>query len=129
MAVNDGTRFNHNPQHTREKTSAYETLFALNRDLEGVLVHFNRLEELGFRREYMRAFRVIVEETRAGANVEAWETLYNRELSDWSHFGHVRRRWEKKYEDPADVLIEAKHMEERLRRQQKKRSKARQPAP
>jgi len=37
------------------------------------------LEKLGFRREFLREFRVVVEKTRALPNFELLETMHDRE--------------------------------------------------
>jgi hypothetical protein len=52
-----------------------------------------------------------LEETRAWANFEVVEMLQQSEETDWAHFGRLRRQWEKKYEDPNDVLIDAARLD------------------
>jgi len=97
-----------------KKLRVYETLHALNQGFEQVLTDLGRLEKLGFRRELLREFRVVVEETRAWANFELLETMHDREERDWVRFGRLRHEWEKKLFDPNDVLIEAKRLKENL---------------
>ena len=87
----------------------YEILHALNRDFEQVLAELARLHELGmFNRDLENILRIVVKETRAWANFELVEILQQREQDDWTRFGRLHRRWEKKLQDPNDVLIEAK---------------------
>jgi hypothetical protein len=62
-----------------QKLRVYETLHALNQGFEEVLTDLGRLEKLGFRREFLREFRVVVEETRAWANFELMETMAKSE--------------------------------------------------
>jgi len=101
---------------TSQKLRVYETLHALNQGFEQVLTDLGRLEKLGFRREPLKEFRVVVEETRAWANFELVETMHDREERDWFRFGRLRRQWEKKLFDPNDVLIEAERLKEKLRK-------------
>jgi hypothetical protein len=91
-----------------QKLRVYEILHSLNQGFEQVLTDLRRLQEFPFfRREFLGEFRVMVEETRAWANFDMLETMHGRELDDWTRFGKLRHRWEKKYHDPDDVLIEA----------------------
>ena len=72
------------------RLAVYETLFALNRDFEQVLVHFARLQELGmFQQQDLDIFPVIVQETRAWANMELVEALRPLEQDDWTHFNRL----------------------------------------
>jgi hypothetical protein len=65
------------------------------------------LENLGLGHQPWKALRVIVEENRAEINFELVARLQEREQSDWTYFGRLRQKREKKYRDPQDVLIEA----------------------
>ena len=58
----------------------YENLYALNRDFEQVLADIARLQELGMfqRRDLGSAFRQIVLDIRAWANLELVEALQPR---------------------------------------------------
>ena len=86
------------------KLVVYETLYALNRDFEQVLVHLERLQELGMFERYLgNVFPVIVQETRAWANFEVVEALQPREQEDLIHFSRLHsdvlnevERWQKK---------------------------------
>jgi hypothetical protein len=102
-------------KHAAQKLRAYETLFTLNQAFENILADLQRLQRLPFfRREFLREFQVMVEETRACINFELVEAMHSREQDDWARFGRLRLRWEKRYRDPNDVLIEAKRLKEKL---------------
>jgi hypothetical protein len=101
-------------KHLAAREPVYESLHALNHDFERVLAELARLQELGlFDRDLGNILRIVVQETRAWANFESVEALQMREQDDWAHFGRLHRRWEKKLEDPYDVIIEAKRLMER----------------
>ena len=110
------------------RLAVYETLYALNRDFEQVLVHLARLQELGMFQpeDFGDLFPVIIQETRAWANMELVEALRPREQDDWTHFGRLHRRWEKKLQDPNDVLIEAKLLMEKRRKAAGKKGRRKQ---
>ena len=94
-----------------QKLLAYQTLFTLNQAFENVLADLQRLQRLPFfRPEFLREFQVMVEETRACINFEIVESLHSREQNDWTRFGRLRQKWEKRYRDPQDVLIEAEKL-------------------
>ena len=100
--------------HRATREPVYESLNALNHDFECVLAELARLHELGmFSRDLANILRIVVKETRAWANFELVEILQQREQDDWTRFGRLHRRWEKKLEDPNDVLIEAKLLMEK----------------
>jgi hypothetical protein len=99
-----------------QKLQVYETLHTLN----------DGLEKVGFRRELLTEFRVVVEENRAWANFELTEAMHEREERDWVSFGRLRHQWEKKRRDPNDVLIEAERLKLKLRKAAKQRAAKRQ---
>src|SRR6266404_5765205 len=100
-----------------ERLPVYENLHALNRDFGQVLADLARLQELGvFQHDRCNIFRIMVQETRAWANMEMAELLQMREEDDLGWFGRLHQRWEKKREDPNDALREAKHLMERRRK-------------
>jgi hypothetical protein len=90
------------------RLTVYETLFALNRDIEQVVAHLERLQELGMlqQQHFGDIFPAIIQETRAWVNLELVEALRPLEQDDWTHFHRVH----------SDVLNEAE-------RRQKKRGK------
>ena len=104
-------------KHSPQKLRAYETLFMLNQGFEQVLANLRSLREFPFfRREFLQEFQVMVEETRACVNFELVEAMHSREQDDWTRFGRLRQKWEKRYRDPNDVLIEAKRLKKKLRK-------------
>jgi hypothetical protein len=104
------------------KLPVYETLHSLNQGFEQVLADLVRLQQFPFfRRELLGHFQVVVEETRAWANFELVEAMHTREQVDWAHFGRLRHRWEKRYRDPNDVLIEAEQLKRKLGKSSSKR--------
>ena len=107
-----------------QKLRVYETLHSLNQAFEQLLADFRRLQQLPFfSRKFLHHFQVVVEETRAWANFEVAEVMHSREQNDWARFGRVRRRWEKRYSDPDDVLLEAEKRRRELRKGAGKRGK------
>src|ERR1700686_2995809 len=73
------------------RPAIYETLYALNRDFDQVVVHFERLQELGMfqQQDLGNIFPVIVQETRAWANLELVEALRPLEQDDWTTFNRL----------------------------------------
>jgi hypothetical protein len=99
------------------RLSVYENLHALNRDFEQVLADLARLQELGvFRRDRFTVFRLIVQETRAWANVEVVQVLQQREEDDWVNFGGLRDQWATKVQD-AERLQEQRRKSVKKKRQ------------
>jgi hypothetical protein len=100
-----------------ERLAVYENLYALNRDFGEVLADLAKLQELGvFQHDRGNIISVVVKETRAWANLELVELLQMQEQDDHAWFGRLHRRWEKTWEDPNDVLREAKHLLEKRRK-------------
>jgi len=115
-------------KHRATKEPVYESLHALNHGFEWVLTELARLHELGmFNQDLTNILRVVVKETRAWANFELLEILHQREQDDWTRFGRLHRRWEKKLQDPNDVLIEAKLLMEKQQKAVAKKSRQTQP--
>src|SRR5216683_7548568 len=111
-------------KHAPQKLRAYQTLFTLNQAFENVLADLQRLQRLPFfRAEFLREFQVMVEETRACVNFELVEALHSREQDDWARFGRLRQKWEKRYRDPNDVLIEADRLKKKRRKSAGNRGK------
>ena len=89
---------------TPQKLRVYENLFTLNQAFEQVLSNLRHLQDFPFfRRETLREFQVVVEETRAWVNFDLIEVMHSREQDDWTRFGRLRLQWERKYRDPQDV--------------------------
>ena len=109
---------------TPQKLRAYEILFTLNQAFEQVLANLRSLQKVPFfRSKFLREFQVMVEETRACVNFELVEAMHSREQDDWTRFGRLRQKWEKRYRDPNDVLIEAERLKKKLRKSAGKRGK------
>lgn len=96
------------------KPQLYEAIAALNRDLGTVIEDFNRLREFRFSRLYIDAFIVKIEDLRAWANGEFLERQLSREMKDWYHWGKLDRKFEQRYKDPNDVLIDAERRLEEM---------------
>jgi len=47
--------------------------------------------------------------------------MHSREQHDWARLGRLRQRWEKRYADPNDVLVEAEKRKRELRKAAGKR--------
>jgi hypothetical protein len=70
-----------------EKMAAYSLLFEINQSFEGVLIDLTNISQRGlfrgrFQRDFVKACRVTVEETRAWANFEitdVWNGFEERE--------------------------------------------------
>jgi len=98
-----------------QKLHVYQAVYALNRAFAFTIQGFERLEELGaFRRKHLQAFKAMAQELQSGANFEIVETLVDREEKEWAHFGGLVRKWQKLFEDPRDVLVEAKRLKRQL---------------
>jgi hypothetical protein len=83
----------------------------LNRDFGQVLADLARLDELGvFEHDRGSILRVVVQQTRAWANMELVEVLQPLEQDERAWFGRIYDRWEKSLKDPNDVLIEARQL-------------------
>lgn len=107
MGVNQRIRPPRTPPRFFSKPALYAAIADLNRDLQLVLDDFRRLRQFRFRREFMDAVEVQIEELRAWSNGELLETQYDRELTDWAHWGRQHSAWEMRLRDPGDVLLEA----------------------
>ena len=84
-----------------------------------VLNEVEKLKTLGqFRGEFPSQFakscRLALEELRAWAIFEITENLHECAQGDWARYGRLRRRWENKFRDPNDVLIEAERLKKKL---------------
>jgi hypothetical protein len=84
-----------------------------------VLDEVEKLKTLGqFRGEFSSQFakscRLALEELRSWAIFEITEDLHERAEDDWARYGRLRLRWENKFRDPNDVLIEAERLKKKL---------------
>lgn len=79
-----------------------------------VVEDFHRLREFRFSRLYIDAFIVKIEDLRSWANAEFLERQHDRELKDWYHWGRLDRKFEDRFKDPNDVLIDADRRREQI---------------
>ncbi|MBZ5521844.1 MAG: hypothetical protein LAP21_06350 [Acidobacteriia bacterium] len=117
------------------KLRAYEALHTMNRCFEATLLSLEGLERLGmFRLEYLNAYKVMLEHTRAQANEELIHTLQDYEQEESARFDRMQHEWEKQTQDPDDVFFVARDrkreikeqirdLQRGLQRQQRRRSK------
>src|SRR5438445_11935474 len=108
-------RTNSKPAPTWQRAIAYEALSALNLHFSDILDDLEGLRKFGvcrgrFQRESLETCRATLEETRAWINFEATAALHDREEHARAQFGRIRQQFEKKYEDPKDVLLRAERM-------------------
>src|SRR5215468_2275975 len=100
------------------KLHAYEALQTLNRCFEATLLSLERLDHLGlFRQEFLNAYRITLEYTRAQANDELIHTLQNLEQEDTARFGNMHDELEKQNRDPDDVFFHAQERRQEIKEQ------------
>jgi hypothetical protein len=120
MAATQGIRspFPTQPILHSPKLRIYEYLFLFNQKLQEAVQILKQLEKCPWlRRDFLRSFQIEVEDLRAQTNFEVLEQLSDREQHDWAHFGKLRREWDRQFEDPDDVYLNAEHREEERRKQ------------
>lgn len=118
MAVIDGTPPLSNWQFRPTKLHAYEALQTMNRCFEATLLSLERLDHLGlFRQEYLNAYRVTLEYTRAEANDELIQTLQDLEQGDAARFERMQSEWDKQNRDPDDVFFHAIERRQEIKEQ------------
>jgi len=99
-----------------QKLEIYEGIFNLNRAFHATLPSLERLENLGFfRSEYLNAFKVELEHTRATTNDELIETLREYEQDEGFRFWQMQKQWNDQLRDPDDVFLEAKRRKEEIK--------------
>src|SRR6202022_3101860 len=100
------------------KLRIYEYLFLLNQKLQEAVQILKQLEKCPWlRRDFLRSFQVEIEDLRAQTNFEVIEHMSDREQRDWAHFGKLRREWDRHFEDPDDVYLQAEDREKERRKQ------------
>ena len=118
MAITDGTLPLSSWQLRPTKLHAYAALQTMNRCFEAALLSLERLEHLGlFRTEYLNAYRVTLEYTRAQANDELMTTLRNFEQQDTARLERIHDEWEEQFHDPDDVFWHAQDRREEIKEQ------------
>jgi hypothetical protein len=113
MATHQVTPHRKKPQ-PYPKPALYETIASLNRDLGLVIDDLNRLRDFNFSRRDIDGFVAKAEHLRSRANSELLERQLERELMDDSHFWFLEQRYEDRYKDPNDVLIDAERRLEEM---------------
>ena len=104
-----------------QKLQIYEGIYNLNRAFHATLLSLERLENLGFfRSEYLNAFKIELEHTRANANDELMEILHQHELDEAGRFEQMRKQWEDQFKDPDDVFFEAGDRKQEIKEKMKK---------
>src|SRR5262249_48070691 len=95
-----------------------EALQTMNRCFEATLLSLERLEHLGlFRLEFLNAYRVTLEYTRAQANDELIHTLQDLEQEDTARFERMNDEWNKQLRDPDDVFFHAIERRQEIKEQ------------
>jgi|KBSSwiStaDraftv2_1062776.scaffolds.fasta_scaffold32836_4 hypothetical protein len=103
-----------------QKLHIYEGIFNLNRAFHATLLSLERLENLGFfRSEYLNAFKVELERTRANANDELIETLRDYEQEEGARFGEMQKEWDDQLKDLDDVFFEAQKRKQEIKEKMK----------
>ena len=103
-----------------QKLQIYEGIYNLNRAFHATLLSLERLENLGFfRSEYLNAFKIELEHTRANANDELMEILHQHELDEAGRFEQMRKQWEDQFKDPDDVFFEVRNRKQEIKEQMK----------
>jgi len=88
----------------------------MNRGFQITLLSLERLEGLGFfRAEYLNAFKIELEHTRANANDELVRILQQHELDEAGRFDQMRKKWEGQLKDPDDVFFAARERKEEIK--------------
>ena len=120
MAITDSTLPFSNWQFRPTKLRAYEALQTLNRCFEATLISLERLEQVGvFRQEYLNAYRITVEYTRAQANDELMQSLQDLEQKDAARFERLHDEWDRQNRDPDDVFFHAQERRLEIKEQMK----------
>ncbi|HEY6253956.1 MAG TPA: hypothetical protein VI685_28710 [Candidatus Angelobacter sp.] len=118
MAIIDGNPPLGNWQLRPTKLHAYEALQTMNRCFEATLLSLERLEHLGlFRLEFLNAYRVTLEYTRAQANDELIQTLQDLEQDDAARLERMHDEWNKQNRDPEDVFFHAIERRQEIKEQ------------
>jgi len=118
MAITDGNLPPSNWQFRPTKLNAYEALQTLNRCFEATILSLERLDHLGlFRQEFLNAYRITVEYTRAQANDELMQSLQNLEQKDAARFERLHDEWDSQNRDPDDVFFHAQDRREEIKEQ------------
>ena len=125
MAITDGNLPPSNWQFRPTKLNAYEALQTLNRCFEATILSLERLDHLGlFRQEFLNAYRITVEYTRAQANDELMQSLQDLEQKDAARFERLHDEWDSQNRDPDDVFFHAQDRREEIKEQMRELQRA-----
>lgn len=103
-----------------QKLQIYEGIFNLNRAFHATLLSLERLENLGFfRSEYLNAYKIELEHTRANANDELIETLRDYEQDEGYRFWQMQKEWDDQLKDPDDAFFAASNRKQEIKEQMK----------
>jgi hypothetical protein len=101
-------------QPAPQKQLIYGALHGINEHFDQLLLDRQRLGELNLLNpEDLKGLTSIIEEIRAWINFELVDLMERREQEDWAKFSLLRTRWERKHEDPNDLLVRARRLTER----------------
>jgi hypothetical protein len=101
-------------QQLPQKQLVYEALHGVNEHFDQLLVDRQRFADLGLLKPAdLKGLASIIEETRAWINFKLVELMQRREEEDWAKYSHLRMLWERKHEDPNDILVKARRLIER----------------
>ena len=107
-----------------EKLVVYEALHALNRDFEQVLADLATLTKMRlFRPHLSKILWIRTQEIRTHVTFEVLEVMHEVEQEDWALFGRLHSRWQKKYEDPDEILLRAEEVKAERRKETEKKAK------
>ena len=83
------------------------------------------MDHLGlFRQEFLNAYRITVEYTRAQANDELMQSLQALEQRDAARFERLHYEWDRQNRDPDDVFFHAQERRQEIKEQMRNLQKA-----
>lgn len=101
----------------------YQAIAEVNGGFEKVTQQLHVLEQFNFfRAEILTAWLNSVQHLQADANSHLLEILSDRELNNASYYDRLCMQWERKIEDPNDVLIAAERRRQELAREEQQDS-------
>jgi hypothetical protein len=72
-----------------------------------------------FGAEYLNAFKIELEHTRASANDELMEVLHQHEMNEAGRFDQMRKQWDDQFKDPDDIFFEAQDRKQEIKKKVK----------
>jgi hypothetical protein len=97
----------------------FEALADLNRGFDHVIADVERLKDLGFFRDkfsnrFAKTCPLTIEDLRAWGNFEVTEHLSNRGEAEMARSARRLHDFEKRFEDPNDILLKAERLKKKL---------------